>query len=47
MNNFVRVENVDFDAAIAAGFSHYRENGSFFEFFYCWEDIPGDAVELS
>lgn len=46
MSNFVRIENVDFIAAFLAGFTHYRENGSFIEFYFSWEEIPGDAEEI-
>ncbi len=46
MNNFVRVEDVDFAAARNAGFTHYRENGSFIEFYFSWEEIPCDVEEI-
>lgn len=44
--NFVRYEDADFAAAIAAGFAYYRENGSFIEFYFDWEDVPIDAEEI-
>jgi len=47
MSNFVRIENVDFVAAFLAGFTHYRENGSFIEFYNeTIEDVPCDAEEI-
>ena len=47
MNNFVRVENADFVAMLIAGFTHYRENGSFIEFFNeTVEFVPCDAEEI-
>ena len=47
MNNFVRIENADFVAAFLAGFTHYRENGSFIEFFNeAVEFVPCDAEEI-
>lgn len=47
MNAFVRIENVDFVAARNAGFTHYRENGSFIEFFdEAVEFVPCDAEEI-
>ncbi len=47
MNNFVLVENADFVAAFLAGFTHYRENGSFIEFFNeTVEFVPCDAEEV-
>ena len=47
MGNFVRVEDADFVAAFLAGFTHYRENGSFIEFFdETVESIPCDAEEI-
>lgn len=47
MSNFVRIENVDFVAAFLAGFTHYRENGSFIEFFdETVEFVPCDCLEI-
>ncbi len=47
MINFVKVEDADFEAAFNAGFSHYRENGSFIEFFNeTVEFVPEDAVTM-
>lgn len=47
MSNFVRIENADFVAAFLAGFTHYRENGSFIEFFNeAIEFVPEDAEEV-
>lgn len=47
MNTFVRTENADFVAAFLAGFTHYRENGSFIEFFdETVEFVPEDAEEV-
>ena len=47
MGTFVRIEDVDFVAAFLAGFSHYRENGSFIEFFNkTIEFVPCDAEEI-
>ena len=47
MNNFVRIENADFVAAFLAGFTHYRENGSFVEFFdETVEFVPEDCLEI-
>ena len=47
MSTFVRIENADFVAAFLAGFSHYRENGSFIEFFNeTIEFVPCDAEEI-
>lgn len=47
MNTFVRIENVDFVAAFLAGFTHYRENGSFIEFFdEAVEFVPCDCLEI-
>ena len=47
MSNFVRIENADFVAAFIAGFTHYRENGSFIEFFNeTVEFVPCDCLEI-
>lgn len=47
MNAFVRIENADFVAAFLAGFTHYRENGSFIEFFNeAVEFVPCDCLEI-
>lgn len=47
MSNFVRIENADFVAAFLAGYTHYRENGSFVEFFdETVEFVPEDCLEI-